>query len=421
MEEVAAGHEEERYGWRQPSAHNESAGAGLGPLAPREPRPPPAPPSHLQSGGGCHFIKRGTWARLASAFPVFEDPQTNERYHEPVSYRQLKDLMEAVHTYGVTANYTVALLRRIATTAMTPTDWSEIAKACLSKGQFLDFKSIVTDNAHVQARVNAQNNHPQWTADMLLGQGQWAANQLGYPQEVYRQINDICYRAWKSLNNKGEVKGHLTKIIQGPNEPFSDFVARMLDMAGKIVGDVDQVMPLVQQIVFEQSTKECQGAITPVKEKGMEAWLKACREIGGPLTNAGLAAAVLSATQAAKTKRGGGCFKCGQQGHFRRQCPLLKGLSSQAQTPNVRRPGLCPRCKNGKHWSNECRSLKDINGQPIVQFGGQESKNGLRGPRPQGPKIYGALQQTTIPNPTVSAEQPLAQQGWTSVPPPDWY
>ena len=140
-------------------------------------------------------------------------------------YKQLKDLVDTAKNFGVTASYTITLLRRIATEALTPTDWQEIARAALPSGQFLDFKSIVQDRAQVQAHINMHGGHPEWTADMLLGQWPFDANQINYPFEVYQQINDINYRAWKSLPNKGETAGNLTKIIQGSTEPFSDYVA----------------------------------------------------------------------------------------------------------------------------------------------------------------------------------------------------
>jgi len=108
------------------------------------------------------------------------------------------------------------------------------------------------------------------------------------------------------------VSGNLTKILQGPMEPFSDFVARLVEAAGRVFGDPDTAMPLIKQLAYEQCTKECQAAITPYKNKGLEAWMKVCREIEGPLTNAGLAAAVMQMTQ----RKGGSaeaCFKCGKQ------------------------------------------------------------------------------------------------------------
>ena len=84
-----------------------------------------------------------------------------------------------------------------------------------------------------------------------------------------------------------------------------------MEAAGRIFGDTDVAMPLVQQLIFEQCTRECRNAITPWKGKGLQAWMKACREIGGPLSNAGLAAAVVQGVvQYSKTKQRspGACF-----------------------------------------------------------------------------------------------------------------
>ena len=92
----------------------------------------------------------------------------------------------------------------------------------------------------------------------------------------------MAIRAWKSLPNRGQVSGNLTKVIQGPTEPFSDFVAHMMEAAGRIFGDADHSMPLFEQLIFEQCTKDCRRAITPWKGKGLQAWMKASREIGGP-------------------------------------------------------------------------------------------------------------------------------------------
>ncbi|KAL6091877.1 hypothetical protein STEG23_002803 [Scotinomys teguina] len=220
LEEEAARYEEERYGHRR----LRSSGAMAAPCSPS------APPPYLGVGRN-HFIKGKIWSRLAAAFPVFENSVTQERVYEPVSYKQLKDLMEAVKTYGVTATYTTALLRRLTVNAMTPTDWYEVARTCLNHGQFLDFRSIVLDKAQAQYRKNVQDGRPDWTVDMLLGQGLHAVDQTNYPFEVYRQVNEIFYQSWRAIPNKGEITGNLTKIIQAAAEPFSDYVARMLDTA----------------------------------------------------------------------------------------------------------------------------------------------------------------------------------------------
>lgn len=67
--------------------------------------------------------------------------------------------------------------------------------------------------------------------------------------------------------------GNLTKIIQGPTEPFADYTACMVEAGGRVFGDPDTAMPLLKQLIFEQCTKECRQAITPYKGKGLEVWI----------------------------------------------------------------------------------------------------------------------------------------------------
>lgn len=135
------------------------------------------------------------------------------------------------------------------------------------------------------------------------------------------------------LPNRGAVSGNLTKILQGPTEPFSDFVARLVEAATRILGDPDTAMALVKQSVYEQCTKECRAAMTPYKHKGLEEWMKVGRELGGPLTNAGLAAAMVQLGRS----NNDACYTCGQKGHFRKQCPP-KGKGNVLDKP--RQPGL---------------------------------------------------------------------------------
>ncbi|XP_006881306.1 PREDICTED: igE-binding protein-like [Elephantulus edwardii] len=246
---------------------------------------PSAPPIPLPYGQESPPLRTSfcpeAWRQAAEAFPVFEDAN-QQRYHEPVDFKQLKTLAESVKTYGVGASFTLALLEHLALHAQTPADWQSTVKACLTVGQYLDWKSLYTDYALGQARQNAAQGQPAWTFDMLTGQGQWANNQTVYPLQVYTQINEITIKAWKKIPNKGEVTGNLSKIIQGLTEPSSDFVGRMVEAAGKIFGDLDTAMPLVEQLIYEQSTRACQQTITPWKNKGLQVWLKFAGKLVAP-------------------------------------------------------------------------------------------------------------------------------------------
>ncbi|XP_062950808.1 igE-binding protein-like, partial [Cynocephalus volans] len=206
--------------------------------------------------------------KVQAAFPVFE-VEGGGRVHAHVEYTQIKDLAEAVRKYGVNANFTLVMLERFAGVAMTPADWQMLAKAALpTMGQYMEWKALWHEAAQAQARANAAALTPEqrdWTFDMLTGQGPFAADQTAYPWGAYVQVSNTAIKAWKTLPRKGETSG-LTKIIQGPQEPFSDFVAQMTEAAGRIFGDPDQAAPLVEQLIFEQATQECWTAIAPRKD-----------------------------------------------------------------------------------------------------------------------------------------------------------
>lgn len=199
------------------------------------------------------------------------------------------------------------------------------------------------DASQVQAKVNAtaEGNQRNWTFELLTGQGQYANNQTNYDWGAYNQISTAAIKAWKALSKKGESGRYLTKIIQNPQESFSDFVARMTEAAGRIFGDSEQAMPLVEQLIYEQATQECRAAITPRKSKGLQDWLRVCRELGGHLSNAGLAAAILQGQRRSDTNSNNRVYyNCGKPGHMRRDCQaFIKGKV----------PGLCTRCGKGYH------------------------------------------------------------------------
>ena len=187
---------------------------------------------------------------------------------------------------------------------MTPWDWSNLVRACNELGQFLEWKAYFTKYANTQAILNRTRPQPQnaWDADMLTGTGLYANNQASLPPLVFDQINAVAIKAWKSGPTKGEVRDNLTKIIQKAEESFSDFVARMVEAAGRLFDDLDAMMPMLKQLIFEQATKECRDAITPHKTKGLESWVRVCREVGGLLSNSRLATAVVRLTQGARPK-----------------------------------------------------------------------------------------------------------------------
>lgn len=159
--------------------------------------------------------------------------------------------------------------------------------------------------------------------------------------------------------------------------------------------------------------QECRNAITPRKNKGLQDWLRVCRELGGPLTNAGLAAAILQSQKRPSTSKQRACFNCGKIGHLKKNCSLPE---------RARVATLCSRCGKGYHKASECCSIRDMKGRllpPINESDNRLPKNGVVGPRSQSPHKYGNRFIKSQSN--LEEMNPKESHQWTCIPPPTSY
>nr|XP_031540026.1 endogenous retrovirus group K member 113 Gag polyprotein-like [Vicugna pacos] len=375
-------------------------------------------------------------------YPVLEDAQ-QQRYYESIPFKQLKELKMACAQYGPTAHFTQAIIESLGNQYLPPNDWKQVARACLSGGKFLLWKSEFYENCAATDNIN-QRQGIQITLEQLTGEGQYhdTNSQLGYLPGAYPQINAAALKAWRRLPNSEHKTEDLSKIRQGPDEPYQDFVARLMETIGKVIGDEQAGMVLAKQLAYENANSACQAALRPDRKKSHLAdFIRICADIGPSYVQGiALAAALQGKTvkevlfQQNRPKRNfqgtsrvagppGSCYACGQLGHRANQCPK-RGQQPTGQDTLVTSPGLCPKCKKGQHWAKDCRSKTDINGQLLTQG------NWVRGQLQAQKQCYGAIQATSqiSHNPFLpgqifqtSTEQPQEAQDWTSVPPPTQY
>jgi hypothetical protein len=61
-----------------------------------------------------------------------------QRFHEMIPFKTLTEVKQACTMYGSTVSFTLGLLQSVVRdTAMPPDDWTGLAKACLSPGDYL--------------------------------------------------------------------------------------------------------------------------------------------------------------------------------------------------------------------------------------------------------------------------------------------
>ena len=106
-------------------------------------------------------------------------------------------------------------------------------KACLSPGQYLDWKAFLIEFTNEQAVANSAAGNPAWDRDMLLGQGRFAQQQTRYPVQVFEQVNQIAIRAWKSLPTgvDGVDVGERVCLCVSPGSPTTAVGPRKADQS----------------------------------------------------------------------------------------------------------------------------------------------------------------------------------------------
>lgn len=253
-----------------------------------------------------------------SLSPIFEqpDPQNPDqmlRGHQSLPFKTLKELKTSSSMYGPTSPSVLGLLDTISEEAMAPSDWNTVAKACLSPGDYLLWKSNWVELSVEQANRNQAHGVPI-TIDMLMGTGPHGALQapLVYPMQAYQQINICATEAWKQLPTKGKKSLDLSKIRQGPEEPNQDFVAGLFQAVGRAVTGPEAGMILVKQLAVENANRVCQEALRPYKKNGtIHDFIRVRSDIGPACVQGVVLAVVLKGTLRGKKEK---CFHCGRLG-----------------------------------------------------------------------------------------------------------
>ena len=181
----------------------------------------------------------------------------------------------------------------------------------------------------------------QITFEMLTGTGQFDTieAQIQCPPVLHGLLKTVALEAWDQITPQGEPTGTYTKILQGPNEMYADFLARLETAISHTVIGEEAKRQLEKLLAYENANQECQKAIAPVRETGTTIdYLKACHNLGSETQKMQM----LAETMVAALRKGNeGCFTCGDKNHFKRDC----SKKANKKTP----PKICPHCHRGMY------------------------------------------------------------------------
>lgn len=418
-------------------------------------RSPMPPPPHRDEGPPLAVPWRRVLSNPEDEFdPHLEACFSNRGetpYWEPLPMKMIKELKQACALYGATAPYTITVLEALAARWMTPHDWKTVAKACLSRGQYVLWRAEYEDLAQKQADANQKYGPRYIVKSMLTGTHEFGTlrGQMGLDGRTLDQVTACSLGAWRHLP-QGKESTSFLNIRQKPEELYEDFISRLTEAVYRVISNSEAAEILIKHLAFENANSTCQAVLHPIKESGqIEDYIRQCADIGPAVIQAiAIAAAIKgnsyqqevqsffasrnnlsksrSSNPGQNTSLSKACYSCGREGHFVRTCPqkaagsYMPNPASLAAAPNLPKV-LCPRCQKGYHWAKDCRSRFHKNGTLLVPD--QQLENRLRG-QPQALTMIGA----TMLNPFIpfipsqnSSEQPQAPQDWTSVLPPQQY
>ena len=89
------------------------------------------------------------------------------------------------------------------------------------------FHDVAGDFVNSNAQAGTPPN--QITLKMLTGMRQFdlVEAQILCPPLLREQSKEVALKAWYQITPQREPKGSCTKILQGPNEAYADFLARL--------------------------------------------------------------------------------------------------------------------------------------------------------------------------------------------------
>lgn len=350
-------------------------------------------PGHAQEG--CGPVASGPWSpptltdwarvredlRAADVTDTFAFPvtvNTEGTAWTPLNSKAVTRLADLVKNKGLRSPVTMAAVEALMASSLLPYDVVSLMRVILEPVQYtLWYDEWNRLLQVVVAAATRDNNHPangqgrkdkttlarlQGLADGMVGSPEGQANALRAGELA--ALTTAALQALRMVAKVAEPVLPWTDIKQEPSEPFSDFANRLIravegsdlpkGVQSLVVIDClkQKSLPDIQQII--------RAAPRTLNTPGEIIKYVLDHQKNAPLTNEGfvtamqgMAAAVMAASRVGENKDKGPCFKCGQLGHLKAQCPKR---FNQKESQGLGEP--CQLCGWAGHDAHQCQKFK---------------------------------------------------------------
>ncbi|XP_058139289.1 endogenous retrovirus group K member 6 Gag polyprotein-like [Dasypus novemcinctus] len=307
----------------------------------------PSPPPYNGDSGRVHPSAPQLYP--LNPLPTPQRPQT----WLPFTAKEIKTLRKAVKEDGIGSPYVQQLLEELGVQLALPYDWISLARAILQPGQFLEWRAYyqhaVEQQVAENARIGVRDPPDAYTRINCFANPQSYVN---IDPGFWQRAKNLVQRSFSLVSSKQSTK--FAQMLQDPQETFPAFVARVLEACQRKITNEDAQFMLAKELILDGCLAPFRTVILPLRDKQLHEWVLACRDVD-PQTKA-LTTAFASA-MAVSSASASACFRCGQPGHFIRECPQQAAPRPAEALRRPRGPPTpCPRCGKGYHWARDCRS-----------------------------------------------------------------
>ncbi|XP_048790779.1 endogenous retrovirus group K member 8 Gag polyprotein-like [Lagopus muta] len=289
----------------------------------------------------------------------------------PTDPRAVTRLAETIGKKGLRSPATLSALEAImAPGPLLPYDIECLMQVILEPAQYMLWKEEWL--AQLRAVVAAATCNPQHPANgreqgeitnltRLLGYGE---GMIGSPEGQFRRLRpgelmaatEAALTAFRRFSRTAEPSAPWAEVAQGPSESFSDFANRLIRaVEGSDLPKIAHnavIMDCLKQKSHQNVKDLIRAAPNDLNTPGDIIRYVLEKQRTTPLTNEGLAAALVAAMAMREDQSRGPCFKCGQFGHFRAQCQVPERQKGEAA------PGqICQACGKLGHTVRQCRKF----------------------------------------------------------------